>query len=543
MKTYISTKKIIVSPIEEDKEKRDSIYSYLRKAITAQNKAFNILLSKTATAILDNKSNKTIDDIYYSYSHQKPDVSLETEKILYEVLSIAPITEKVIEDKIEELKEFLKSKGKSEKSIKTSCDKKEKKYRKFLGKSKEDIQKDIDRLQNYCAYPEEVYNDFANGLMTPSYVTQQVKAYWKSHKSNVICGKESVRNTKSTNPLIIPPAIFYHKDGTLQGITHSYDNIEELYDNIINDRECKVYFNMPYKKGDDKIQFQLILGNPYKSHELRNTLVNIFNGTYRIRGSELGFVKNKKTGNMTDLCLYLTVEHPQKECVVDENTVCGVDLGQAVPAVCAVNNDKYDRLYIGSKDEFLHQRGKIQDQYRRLQRNLKDTTGGHGRGKKLKALDRFTEYEKNFVTSYNHMVSKRVVDFALKHNAKYINLEYLKGYDTSKFILRNWSYYQLQTYIEQKAAKYGIVVRYINPCYTSQVCSECGHWEENQRKSQAEFICGNGCFKTPKRKREDINADFNAARNISKSTLFLDESEDYDTDELIKQAKEYYGIK
>lgn len=543
MKTYISTKKIIVSPIEEDKEKRNDIYSYLRKSIAAQNKAFNLLLTKTAGAILDNKSSKTIDDIYYSYSHQKPDASLGTEKLLYEILEIAPITEENIASKIQSLEEFLKDKGKSEKSIKTTCDKKEKIYRKFLGKSKEDIQRDIDRLQNYCAYPEDVYNDFANGLMTPAYVMQQVKAYWKSHKANVMCGKESVMNKKATNPLIIPPAIFYRKDGTLQGITHSYTDIEELYTNIANDRDAKVYFNMPYRKGDDKIQFQLLLGNPHKSYDLRNTIVNIFNGTYRIRGSQLGFVKNKETGKDTDLCLYLTVEHPRKECVVDENTVCGVDLGQAVPAVCAVNNNKYDRLYIGSKDEFLHQRGKIQNQRRRLQRSLVNTLGGHGRGKKLKALDRFTEYEKNFVTTYNHMVSKRVVDFALKHNAKYINLEYLKGYDTSKFILRNWSYYQLQTYIEQKAAKYGIEVRYINPCYTSQVCSECGHWEANQRKSQAEFVCGNGCFKTPKRKREDINADFNAARNISKSTLFLDRTEDYDADELIKQARKYYGIK
>lgn len=373
---------------------------------------------------------------------------------------------------------------------------------------------------------------------------QQVKAYWKSHELNVTCGKESIRNTKLTNPLIIPPNIFYRKNGTLQGITHGYANDEELYEKIDSDRNLEVYFNMPYQKGNEKIRFQLILRNPHKSHELRSTLENIFKGEYRIRGSEFGFVKNKKTGKMTDLCLYLTVEHPQKECVLDEKTVCGVDLGQAVPAVCAVNNDKYDRLYIGSKDEFLHQRGKIQNQRRRLQKSLDNTSGGHGRGKKLKALDRFTEYEKNFVTSYNHMVSKRVVDFALKHNAKYINLEYLKGYDTSKFILRNWSYYQLQTYIEQKAAKYGIEVRYINPCYTSQVCSECGHWEENQRKSQAEFICGSdkGCFKTSEKDRGDINADFNAARNISKSTLFLKRTEDRDADYLIKKAREYYKI-
>lgn len=541
MKTYISTKKIIISPIEEDREKKNDIYSYLRKAITAQNKAFRLLLIKTASAILDNKSNKTIEDIYYSYSHQKPDVSLETEKLLYEVLALAPITEEIIESKIVELAEFLKSKGKSEKSIKTSCDKKEKSYRKFLGKSKEDIQRDIEKLQNYCAYPEDIYSDFANGLSTPSYVTQQVKKYWKTNKSNVICG-EGVRTTSLTTPLIVPPNIFYNShNGSLQGITHGYSNNEEFYDNLYNDRKLKVYFSMPYRKGEDKILFQLILGNPHKSHELRCVLENIFLGTYKIRGSSIGFIKNRETGKMTDLCLYLVVEHTQNECFLDENIVVGVDLGQAIPATCAVNNNKYDRLYIGSADDFKRKRTQIQNQRKRLQISLKNSVGGgHGRKKKLKALDRFSDYETNFVTSYNHMVSKKVVDFALNHNAKYINLEYLKGYDTSKFILRNWSYYQLQTYIEQKAAKYGIVVRYINPCYTSQVCSECGHWAENQRKSQSDFECDKGCFSSEKHKK--INADFNAARNISNSTLFVDKDEDYDKEDLIKQAREYYGI-
>lgn len=72
------------------------------------------------------------------------------------------------------------------------------------------------------------------------------------------------------------------------------------------------------------------------------------------------------------------------------------------------------------------------------------------------------------------MVSSRIIKFALKHNAKYINLECLKGYNINKKILRNWSYYELQQMITYKANKYGIIVRKINPCFTSQVCSECG---------------------------------------------------------------------
>ena len=146
----------------------------------------------------------------------------------------------------------------------------------------------------------------------------------------------------------------------------------------------------------------------------------------------------------------------------------------------------------------------------------------------MKPVERFSQYERNFVCTYNHMISKRVVDFAIKHHAKYINLEDLSGYDTSKFILRNWSYYELQQFITYKAAKYGIVVRKINPYHTSQICSCCGHWEEGQRKSQDKFVCANpDCesHKIYKNKKgeEYFNADFNAARNIAMSTNFVEE--------------------
>lgn len=110
------------------------------------------------------------------------------------------------------------------------------------------------------------------------------------------------------------------------------------------------------------------------------------------------------------------------------------------------------------------------------------------------------------------MVSKHVVDFAVKHNAKYINVEELEGYHTNDFILRNWSYYKLEQYITCKARIYGIEVRKVNPYHTSQNCSCCGHWEEGQRIDQSHFKC--------KSCGTELNADFNAAKNIAKSKDF-----------------------
>lgn len=86
--------------------------------------------------------------------------------------------------------------------------------------------------------------------------------------------------------------------------------------------------------------------------------------------------------------------------------------------------------------------------------------------KKMRSLDRFKDYESNWVSNYNHMVSRRIVDFAIKNNAKYINIECLENFKKSKnksYILRNWSYYQLQQYIIYKANMVGIEVRKVDP--------------------------------------------------------------------------------
>jgi transposase len=97
-----------------------------------------------------------------------------------------------------------------------------------------------------------------------------------------------------------------------------------------------------------------------------------------------------------------------------------------------------------------------------------------------------------------------------------------------KFLLRYWSFFELQSMIEYKAKAVGVEVRYINPYHTSQTCSFCGHYEKGQRINQATFVCKNPeCTKGKGKQRidgtfEGINADWNAARNIALSTEFVD---------------------
>lgn len=336
--------------------------------------------------------------------------------------------------------------------------------------------------------------DFPKGNDTISAVVQKVKADFDTAiKNGLARGERTITNYKRTNPLIVR-----NRD---LGFYYEYKSYNDFLEKLF-DSDLEVFI-----KWVNKIKFKIVFGNPHKSHELRCVIQNIFEEAYKVQGSSIQF---DKTGKKIILNLSLAI--PKKRMELDENTVVGVDLGVAIPAVCALNNDEYARKFIGSKDDFLRVRAKIQSQKKRLQRSLKNSSGGHGRNKKLKPLDRFTEYEKNFVQTYSHMVSKRVVDFAVKHNAKYINVEDLEGYRASDFILRNWSYYQLQQYITYKAGIYGIEVRKINPYHTSQICSCCGHWEDGQRIDQSHFKC--------KSCGAELNADFNAAKNIAKSKDF-----------------------
>lgn len=348
--------------------------------------------------------------------------------------------------------------------------------------------------------------EFAKGCDTKSAVVQKVRQDFSTAiKNGLPRGERNVANYKRTVPLITR--------GRDLVFVHGYENYTEFLDNLYTDRNLKVFI-----KWVNKIQFKIVFGNPYKSAEIRSVVQNIFEERYKINGSSICIDDD-------DIILNLSLTMPKEIKELDESKVVGVDLGIVIPAMCALNTNSYSRKSIGSADDFLRVRTKIRAQRRRLQKSLSQTSGGHGRKKKLRALDKFSEYEKHWVQNYNHYVSKQVVDFAIKNNAKYINLEDLEGYgekEKNKFILSNWSYYQLQQYIAYKAEKYGIEVRKINLYHTSQVCSCCGHWESGQRVNQKTFIC-----KNPECENfgEEVNADFNAARNIALSTNWSDMDE------------------
>jgi IS605 OrfB family transposase len=73
--------------------------------------------------------------------------------------------------------------------------------------------------------------------------------------------------------------------------------------------------------------------------------------------------------------------------------------------------------------------------------------------------------------------------------------------------LHSWAFAQLGQFIAYKAAAAGVALVYIDPAYTSQMCSACGHISKRNRPDQATFRCASCGFAE--------HADVNAARNIA----------------------------
>ena len=271
-------------------------------------------------------------------------------------------------------------------------------------------------------------------------------------------------------------------------------------------------------EGDDivikwvnKIEFTVVTGsNNMKENtiELKHVLHKIINNEYKIKESSLMFDKNN------NLILNLTFDIPDKEAheIVPGRTL-GVDLGIATPAYVCLSDTTYIRSGFGSANDFFRVRQQMKDRRKKLYASLTVVKGGKGRNKKLKAADRLRDKERNFVKTYNHQLSHKIVKFAKDNKCEFINLEYLTKDGFEDAILSSWSYYELQNMIEYKAEREGIKVRYVDPAYTSQTCSKCGHVDKENRPTQAKFKCVNCGL--------ELNADHNASINIARSDNFV----------------------
>jgi len=191
--------------------------------------------------------------------------------------------------------------------------------------------------------------------------------------------------------------------------------------------------------------------------------------------------------------LYLNVilkkENPVK---LKNNKLLGIDRGINNILVCSNNQFFNSNLLKAIKGKYQWLKSKIQ------------AVGTPSARKKLKKI---AGRERRFVCDMNHRLSKAVVNseyniFALEDLQKF---KQNKGRRFNRK-LGNWSFKQFERFLDYKAEELGKTIIKVNPKYTSQICSSCGHKDKLNRKGN-NFKCLNCNF--------ELHADLNASRNIA----------------------------
>jgi IS605 OrfB family transposase len=281
---------------------------------------------------------------------------------------------------------------------------------------------------------------------------------------------------------------------------------------ILHNRSIKVYqdnnkyfidiglFSKKYKSEIDfdssRYIFNLIIGDNTQKCIINRILEN----EYSICESELRYNKRLKK-----FFIYITYSFNQAKFTVGKN-IMGIDMGIKYPVYIAIKDSKKRFKINGGEIESFRKQVEKRRYLMRKQR-LVTSNRKRGRNKLLEPIVKIGDKIARFRDTTNHRYSKFIIDIANRNDVCTIIMENLEGINTNNLFLKNWSYYDLQQKIKYKAEEIGIKVIFINPAYASQMCSECGCIEKDNRLTQEKFKCLACGFES--------NADYNAALNIA----------------------------
>jgi transposase, IS605 OrfB family, central region len=271
--------------------------------------------------------------------------------------------------------------------------------------------------------------NFGKGIDTKSLVTQKIKKdFANAIKNGLANGERSINNYKRTFPLMTRGR-----------------NLKFKYDE--NDKDILVDWI-------NKIQFKCILGENKNSLVLKQILNSVVNKEYSISQSSLYF--NNKNELMLMLTLNIPIEKEKYTPVQDRVLV--INFAVEVLIYMYIGDKPYIEKTLGDFSEFSKLRLQFKARRKRLYKQLKYSKGGRGKKDKFKSIEQFREKQRNFIKTYNHFLSKNMIEFALKNRCEYIYLEKLEKAIINKVALCNWNYYNLQEQIMYKAEKHGIIV-------------------------------------------------------------------------------------
>jgi putative transposase len=203
-------------------------------------------------------------------------------------------------------------------------------------------------------------------------------------------------------------------------------------------------------------------------------------------------IKNAQLLVKKGICyLHIQVEADNPESILNDTRI-GIDLGINNIAICSDNSFYNSKHLKNVKGKYQHLKAELQSKgTRSAKRKLKKISGR----------------ERRFVTDLNHCLSKELVhkpyNTFVMEDLTGITKEN-KGHRFNKK-LGNWSFSQLQNFVNYKSEGLNKNVIYIKPQYTSQTCSKCGYVAKNNRNGN-KFKCKQCNFQ--------LDADLNASRNI-----------------------------
>lgn len=201
--------------------------------------------------------------------------------------------------------------------------------------------------------------------------------------------------------------------------------------------------------------------------------------------------------------LNITVDVPEDK-EIEAVGVLGIDLG-----IAEIAADSDGNKYSGAK------LNKVRHRNRALRKKLQRI----GTKSARRLLKKRSRKESRFAADTNHTISRRIVSLAKRTN-RMVAVEELTGIRSrvrarkrERTKLHSWAFAQLGSFLEYKCARAGIPLLRIDPRFTSQACSQCGHTEKANRKSRDNFVC-KSCGHTS-------HADTNGAANIRLKGLAL----------------------
>ena len=339
-----------------------------------------------------------------------------------------------------------------------------------------------------------------------SYLYDRLKGESVMYSTNISCALDSARNQ-------FQASLKEYLRGDCSIIEYKSNQPIELYNKAIlldyHDNEYWIGLKLLSRKGEKEKSFPscLLFKGVVNDKSTRDILNRCMDGVYKISGSKLIYDKKKKW------CLNLSYSFEPEMRSLDKDKILGVNVGIYKPFMASVYGDKARLFAEGGRDSEIEVfRRKIEGRRRSILKQGKmcgDGRIGHGYKTRTAPANALEDKIARFRDTMNHKYSRAVVDYAIKNNCGIIQMEDLTGITEGEKprYLKNWSYYDLQMKIENKAKENGIKFVKIAPQYTSQRCSKCGYIHADNRPDQPTFECLKCGYKE--------NADYNASQNIA----------------------------